>query len=185
MLAVTIAASHIEWIRKFSVEAGVDYLVQPLLCDAAHVPGNSCFDAAVAIESSCHFSRNTWFPRLYTLLRPSERVFIADYFAKRYQTATKINRHWNAQVGTVPEYVTLARAAGFREENIQDISHDTKHFWTTTAALINSEFIDNANKSVDAIEIESVRKSEQIHCHMHDLLDCGDLNYMLMSFSKP
>jgi len=38
--------------------------------------GRNCFDAAVAVDSSCNLPLREWFPQIFTLLRPGGRVFI-------------------------------------------------------------------------------------------------------------
>jgi SAM-dependent methyltransferase len=53
--AVTIAPSHVDLVAKFAAQAGVESRVRPLLCDALKVPGDSCFDAAIALDSSDTF----------------------------------------------------------------------------------------------------------------------------------
>jgi tocopherol O-methyltransferase len=61
--AITIAPSHIALVREFAARAEMEARVQPFLCDALQVPGESRFDAAVAIDSSSSFSRKPWFQR--------------------------------------------------------------------------------------------------------------------------
>ncbi len=78
--AVTIAPSHIKLVAEFAAQAGVESRVRPLLSDALVVPGEGCYDAAVAIDSSSSFPRGPWFNRLATLLRPRGHVFIFDCF---------------------------------------------------------------------------------------------------------
>src|ERR1700733_1467152 len=48
--AITIAPTHIEFVKRFAEHAGVSDLVYPYLCDALTVPGENRFDAAVAID---------------------------------------------------------------------------------------------------------------------------------------
>src|SRR5205823_3838598 len=78
--AATIAPSHVGLVAKFAAQAGVDALVTPILCDALAVPGDKCFDAAIALDSSDTFPRAPWFRRLARLLRTSGHVFIYDCF---------------------------------------------------------------------------------------------------------
>lgn len=59
--AVTCVASHVDWVTRFVAQAGVASRVHTLLCDALAVPGENRFDAAVAVDSSCHLSRREWF----------------------------------------------------------------------------------------------------------------------------
>ncbi len=61
---VTCVPSHVDWIARFATQAGVESQVRPLLCDAVEVPGESCFDAAVAVDSSCHMPRQALFQEI-------------------------------------------------------------------------------------------------------------------------
>src|SRR5215204_6401567 len=78
--AVTLAPSHIPYIECFAAQAGVSSQVRAQVCNAVEMPGESCFDAAVAVESSCHMPRQALFQRLASLVRPGGQIFIADYF---------------------------------------------------------------------------------------------------------
>src|SRR5262249_53537694 len=55
--AVTCVPSHVEWVARFAAQAEVTSRVRPLLCDALEIPGENCFDAAVAVDSCCHIPR--------------------------------------------------------------------------------------------------------------------------------
>jgi tocopherol O-methyltransferase len=179
--AVTIAPSHIKLVEDFAAKAGVEAHVLPLLCDALTVPGESCFDAAVAIDSSSAFPRDRWFRRLAKLLRPEGRVFIFDCFLERSEYEEPFNHHWCAQIGTIDEYLATAREANFKPSSIEDVSVRAVDFWTTTLALIEAEA-----QSANAGSIESLRARESYRMHSlmrRGLLD-GGLRHILMSFTK-
>jgi SAM-dependent methyltransferase len=114
--AITIAPSHVGFVAKFSLQAGVESLVTPLLCDALTVPGEHCYDAVIAIDSSSSFPRRPWFDRLATLLRPGGHVFIFDCFLGCDEYADPFNRHWYAQIGTLEEYL-LRSTRGLQTAN--------------------------------------------------------------------
>ena len=137
--AITCVAAHVNLVARFAALAGAESQVQPVLCDALAVPGESCFDAAVAIDSSCHLARRQWFTRLASLLRPGGRVYIADCFLGRREYEEPFNSYWHTQIGTIAEYLSAAREAGLRVESVQDISRRTERFWATTVALMESE----------------------------------------------
>ena len=137
--AVTCVPSHIEWVAHFAHQAGVANRVNPLLCDALEIPGENRFDAAVAVDSSCHMPREALFSRLASLLRPGGHVFLTDLFLVRPAYAELFNRHWHVQIGTMEEYRTAARQAGLHEESIDEISGRVEYFWTMTFALIEAE----------------------------------------------
>lgn len=179
--AATIAPSHVELVAKFSVQAGVAALVRPILCDALTVPGNNCFDAALALDSSDTFPRAPWFRRLARLLRPRGHVFIYDCFLERPEYADPINRHWCAQIGTFDEYLTAAREAGFRLDLFEDVSHRTREFWTLTIALAEAEMREEVLTSSERARLE---QSLRVHSLVRQGLYDGGLRYGLVSFVK-
>lgn len=179
--AVTNVASHVDWIVKFTAQAGVESRVRPLLCNAPEAPGKSCFDAAVALDSCCHMPRKALFQRLAAILRPGGRVFITDFFSGQPEYEEPFNRHWYACIGTIDEYIALAREAGLREELVEDVSHRAVHFWTTTLALMKAEARENKLNPTEAAKYE---ESLRAHLQVRQGFATGGLRYALMSFSK-
>lgn len=179
--AVTNVASHVDWIMRFTAQAGVELRVQPLLCNAPEAPGENCFDAAVALDSCCHIPRKALFQRLAAVLRPGGRVFITDFFFGRPEYEEPFNRHWYACIGTIDEYIALAREAGLREELVEDVSLRAVHFWTTTLALIQAEARENKLSPTEAAKFEA---SLRMHTLVQQGLADGGLRYALVSFSK-
>jgi cyclopropane fatty-acyl-phospholipid synthase-like methyltransferase len=179
--AVTNVASHVDWIVRFTAQAGVESRVRPLLCNAPEAPGESCFDAAVALDSCCHMPRKALFRRLASLLRPGGRVFITDFFFGRPEYEEPFNRHWFASIGTIDEYIAVAREAGLREELVEDVSHRAVHFWRTTLALIQAEAQETKLNPTEAAKFE---KSLHAHALVRQGFATGGLRYALLSFSK-
>jgi tocopherol O-methyltransferase len=179
--AATIAPSHVALVAKFAAQAGVESLVQPILCDALTVPGEDCFDAAFALDSSDTFPRAPWFRRLSAALRQGGHVFIYDCFLERPEYAGPIDRHWCSQIGTLDEYLVAAREAGFRSELFEDVSHRTRDFWTLTIALAEAEVRDQV---LTPFELARHEESLQVHGLMRRGLSDGGLRYALLSFVK-
>jgi tocopherol O-methyltransferase len=179
--AVTCVASHVDLVARFAAQAGVQSRVQPLLCDALEVPGENRFETAVAIDSSGYLSRGPWFRRLASLLRPGGRVHIADCFLGRPEYEEPFNSYWHTRIGAIAQYLAAAEEARFRLESVQDISHRTEHFWTTTVALMEAEA---QEKTLGPGEIARRDASMRAHTLVRQgLVDAG-LRYALMSFSK-
>jgi cyclopropane fatty-acyl-phospholipid synthase-like methyltransferase len=168
-------------VARFASQAGVKSQVRALLCDALEVPGANRFDAAVAIDSSGYLDRNAWFRRLASLLRPGGRVFIIDCFLGRPEYEDPFNLYWHTSVGTIDEYLTAAQEAGLRSDLIDDISHRTEHFWTTTLALIKAEAQESKLNNADKLRHEA---SLGMHAPVRQGLSDGGLSYALMSFSR-
>jgi tocopherol O-methyltransferase len=179
--AVTCAPSQIEWVERFADQAGIASRVQPVLYDAVMMPGENCFDAAVAIESCCHMPRRALFQRLAALLHPGGRLFIADCFLGRPEYEELFNCYWHTQIGTVDEYLSTAREIGLQEESVEDISHCTMHFWTMTLSLIHAEA---QQKRLSDSERKKYEVSLREHTRLRQGLADGGLRYALLSFSK-
>ncbi len=179
--AATITRSHVELVAKFAAQAGVAALVRPILCDALTVPGESCFDAALALDSSDTFPRAPWFRRLARLLRRHAHVFIYDCFLENPEYAGPINRHWCAQIGTFNEYVGAARDVGFRLELFEDVSHRTRDFWTLTIALYEAEKREGVLSPWDRARFQ---EALEVHALMRQGLYDGGLRYALVSFVR-
>jgi tocopherol O-methyltransferase len=179
--ALTCVPSHADWVARFAGEAGVGSRVFPLIADANELQGRDYFDAAVAVDSSCHLRRHDWFQRLAALLRPGGGVFICDCFLGRSEYAEPFDRYWHTRIGTIDEYLRAADAAGFRAGPIEDLSHRARDFWTLTSAVIEAEAQeDAANESGKRRYQASLRE----HALLRDGLDSGGLRYALLRFSK-
>jgi len=179
--AVTCVPSHVEWVARFATQAGVGARVRPLLCDALEIPGENCFDAAVAVDSCCHIPRKALFHRLARLLRPGGRIFVTDCFLGRPEYEELFNRHWHVRIGTMEEYRSAAREAGLREESVEDISQRVEYFWAMTLALIQAEA---EGKKLTNAEAAKFTEALQAHALVRQGLADGGYRYALMSFHK-
>lgn len=179
--AVTCVPSHVEWVARFAKQAGVTTRVHPLLCDALEIPGENCFDAAVAVDSCCHMPRMALFERLASLLRPGGRVFVTDCFLERAEYEELFNRHWHVRIGTMEEYRIAARHAGLSEESIEEISHRVENFWAMTHALIQAEA---QGRKLTTSEAAKFTEALQAHALVRQGLCDGGYRYALMSFVK-
>jgi tocopherol O-methyltransferase len=180
--AVTCVRSHAEFVTRFAAQAGVGAQVNTLVWDAPELPGESRFDAVVAIDSSGYLPRRKWFHRVASLLRAGGHLFIIDCFLAMPEYEAPFNRHWRTRIGTIAEYLASAQEAGLRMNAIEDLSHRTAHFWTATLALIEAE-----TKNIELRPADAVRRETSLRAHAlvrHGLQNEG-LRYAMMSFSKP
>ena len=104
-----------------------------------------------------------------------------DCFLGRPQYQEQFNRYWRTRIGTVDEYLAAAAQAGLAEELVHDISHRTRHFWTTTLALIRAEAKDVQLSATKAIEYDA---SLRAHALVREDLSDQGLRYRLISFRK-
>jgi tocopherol O-methyltransferase len=180
--AVTCVPSHVDWVARFAAQAGVAARVRPLLCDALEIPGENCFDAAVAVDSCCHMPRQALFRRLAALLRPGGRVFVTDCFLVRPEYEELFNRHWHVRIGTLAEYLAAAQEAGLHAESVENLSPRVEHFWAMTLALIQAEA---REKKLSPVEAATVDEALQVHALVRQGLADGGYRYALLSFAKP
>lgn len=179
--AITIAPSHVAVVAEKALQAGVLSQIQPLVCDAAAVPGEACFDAAIAIESSSSFPRHPWFRCLARVLRSAGRVFVSDCFLVRPQYEEFFNRHWCCQIGTLKEYIEAAQECDFTLLNVEDVSLQTATFWRTMLELDHAEARES---KPDRLRVRSAEESYRAHSHvLQGLLD-GGLRQLWLAFRK-
>jgi tocopherol O-methyltransferase len=179
--AVTIAPSHIDLVSAYAQKAGVNSLIQPVLCDAAAVPGKALYDAAVAVDSSSSFDRRSWFRALHRLLRRGGHVFIFDCFLGRAEYKYPFNRHWCARIGSLEEYVNAAAESGFRLKQIEDVSALAYHFWSTTIALMREEMAETGRNHSG---LASSEESLIVHSLVQKAIVDGGLKHILISFVR-
>ncbi len=179
--AVTIARSHIDLVSAYAQKAGVSSLIEPLLCDAAAVPGKAQYDAAVAIDSSSSFDRRPWFRALHRLLRHRGHVFIFDCFLGRAEYQDAFNHHWCARIGSLEEYVNAAADAGFWLKQIEDVSGLAYHFWSTSIALMREEMAEAVRTHSG---LASSEESLIVHSMVQKAILDGGLKHVLLSFVR-
>ena len=179
--AVTCVPAHVKLVREFAEMVGVASRVQPVVADVLELDGRNCFDAAVAVDSSCHLPRREWFQRLAELLRPNGRVFISDCLLGRPEYEDSFNRYWRARIGTVAEYLEAARAAGFEPLVVDNLSSRVRDFFATIEALVKLEA---RAAGSDAAEAERCAGSLRQHRNLHQGLGNGGYVYVQMSLVK-
>jgi tocopherol O-methyltransferase len=177
--AVTCVPSHADHVALFAAEAGVGERIEPLVCDAAEVPGENRFDAAVAVDASGYLPRQDWLDRMASLLRPGGSVFIIDCFLEDPKYAGLFNSHWHTRIGTLDEYFAAARDSGLKTGSVVDVTDRTVHFWTTTLALIDAE-----SASAGGAAADRYAASSKAHRLVWDGLSDGGLRYAMLAFTK-
>jgi SAM-dependent methyltransferase len=179
--AITIAPTHVPWVRRFAQRVGVEEQVSVHLCDALEVPGRERFELAVAVESSCYLPRREWFRKLRTLLRPGGLVAIADCFVVRPELAAPFDRYWRTRIGSVDEYLRAATEAGLELELHQDLSASAVSFWALTLDLTTRER--EAEPTGPRNGGRSVSQREHLRM-MQGLID-GGLHHGLLLLKRP
>jgi tocopherol O-methyltransferase len=132
--AITVAPHHVPIVTRFAQQAGLSSRVRAQVADACSYERRAPFDAAVALEAACYWSRADWFQRLQGLIRPGGYVFVEDTFLADPRVAAEFDDYWQTRIGTVEEYVHAASRAGFRLESQVDLTAATVGFWSTSRA---------------------------------------------------
>ena len=178
--AVTCVPDHARLVAELAARAGVAARVHPLVADALELQGADHFDAAVAVDSSCHLPRPAWFRQLFGLLRQGGLVFVSDCFLGRGehpQYEHSFNRYWHTRIGTIPAYLAAAHEAGLQVLGIEDLSLRAANFWAVTVALIQAE-------TRAAADIATAAPSLAAHKRLRQGLLDGGYQYALLSFAK-
>lgn len=179
--AVTNVPSHVELVRSFAEAEGLGARVRPLLSDALGVPGRSCFDAVVAVESACYLPRPEWFRRVRALLKPRGVVAVADIFLGRPELAAPFDRYWRTRVGTVDEYLAAADAAGLELEVRDDVSARVVGFWSLTLEMQAHERAACSHlHPLRAMSASARSESVREHLRLQQALMDGGLEYALL-----
>jgi tocopherol O-methyltransferase len=182
--AVTCVLEHAKLVEQFAASVGVGSRVHPLVGDVLGIEGTNLFDAAVAVDSSCHLPRHKWFRRLFALLRPGGRVFISDCFLGRQKNPEyeeTFNSYWHTQIGTIAEYFAAAREAGLEPEGVEDLSSRVMHFFSITRALIQIEAQEAGSNAAEAARCAA---SFREHTIMRQGLQDQGYIYAQLSLSK-
>ena len=106
---------------------------------------------------------------------------MVDCFLVNGEYEGPFNSYWHTRIGTIDEYLAAAREAGLQNDLVEDISDHTKHFWTTTLALIKAEAHEKKVSNAEELRHEA---SLRVHALVRQGLRDGGLVYALMSFSK-
>jgi cyclopropane fatty-acyl-phospholipid synthase-like methyltransferase len=131
---LTNVSEHLSLIREFAAQAGVARRVTPYLADVHELPDMQQHDAAVAVESSGYMNRERLFSVMAQVLRPGGWFGIEEHFLRRMEWAGFIDRYYKTRLGTLAEYITAAKAAGFAVERDDDVTDRVTEFWVQSMA---------------------------------------------------
>ncbi|SOJ52755.1 Demethylrebeccamycin-D-glucose O-methyltransferase [Mycobacterium simulans] len=178
---VTIAEAHLPLVSEFAEMAGVSERVRVLLVDACEVPTDRTYDTAVALESSCHFSRTKWFARLAKLLRPGGQVCIEDIFWRRPGGTRVWDNYFRTRSGSMAEYLDAAGAAGFRLADRVDLSAQAPEFWLQSIGWIDAT-LDTGG--LDREELQRLQISRRTHKQVYREWLAGGCERLLLRFER-
>ncbi|MCC2280891.1 class I SAM-dependent methyltransferase [Streptomyces sp. ET3-23] len=182
--AVTLAPEHPPILGDFARRAGVGGQIETLVCDATEVPADRLYDTAVAIESSCQIRRGPWFRHLARLLKPGGSVCIEDIFAIRPRGAAVWADYFHARPGTLAEYVTAAKAAGFALADNTDITTRTTPFWQESIAWTRALLDGPGSENLDSEERRRLRISLIVHHALEREWKSGGMRQAFLRFER-
>jgi len=182
VFSLTNIPKHVGFITRFAAQAGVAHQVTPLLGDAHAIPGEQIFEAAVAINSSCHLNREVWFQQLASRLQPGGQVFILDIFLGNENSRELIDRYYHTRIGKMDEYETAASAAGFSLNTVLDVTARSVKFWDFS--VLYSRRLIEAGMVTDKEELKRLERSISFHIWLGQQYADRDIIYALLSFAR-
>ncbi|GAB3679543.1 methyltransferase domain-containing protein [Actinocorallia lasiicapitis] len=164
--ALTVTGEHVPIIARFAGEAGLSGRVTPLHGDVHTLAVRRAYTSAVAIESSGYMDRERLFAVLAGALVPGARVGIQEHFVRRPELAGFLDGYYKTRLGTVPEYVSAAGAAGFALESDVDVTDEVAEFWIQSMAWTAAERDRVARGLPSPIGGGRLAESELIHARL-------------------
>jgi tocopherol O-methyltransferase len=136
---LTVAGEHVPVIEELARQAGVADLVAPRLADVHDYVPDRQYDAAYANESSGYMDRERLFEVVAKSLRPGGWFGIQEHFICRPEWTEFIDGYYKTRLGTLPEYISAAEAAGFELEQDEDVTDRVAEFWVQSMAWNTAE----------------------------------------------
>lgn len=163
---VTVTADHIPVITDLAAQAGVGDRITPVLSDIHHFKAERRYDAAVALESSGYMDRERLFEVVARSLRPGGWFGIEEHFLARPEYGEFIDAYYKTRLGTLTEYLSAARSAGFVLEEDEDLTERVAEFWVQSLAwnTLELERIEQATAG-DISPIKRERLTESALAH--------------------
>ncbi|WP_280718372.1 methyltransferase domain-containing protein [Kitasatospora sp. MAP5-34] len=162
--ALTVAGDHVPVIADFARQAGVADLVSPVLGDVHHLRDENRYDAAVAFESSGYMDREVLFENMAQAIRPGGWFGIQEHFVRRPEWTSFIDGYYKTRLGTLTEYISAARKAGFVLEDDEDITDRVTEFWVQSMAWTALE-LDRIEQAGESSPIARERLAESALTH--------------------
>jgi tocopherol O-methyltransferase len=182
--AVTFAAEHPPLIAELASGAGCADKIRVIVCDACEIPADAAYDAAVAIESTCHYPLRPWFRNLARLLKPGASVCVEDIIPVRPQGGIVFSDYFYAQLHTVEEYADAAGAAGFELVDDTDITAQTAPFWLDSIAWTEAKLSPERSAGLDLTERRRLRISLAVHHDLYREWRSGGMRQALLRFER-
>lgn len=183
--AVTFAAEHSPLISELARRAGCAGQVRVLVSDACEVPADDgAYDAAVAIESTCHLPLRPWFASLARLVKPGGSVCVEDVIPLRPQGGVVFSDYFYARLHAIGEYERAARAAGFELADDVDITAQTAPFWQDSIAWTRAMLSPGREPGLGPVERRRLRISLSVHQDLAEEWRSGGIRQAFLRFER-
>jgi tocopherol O-methyltransferase len=181
---VTSAAEHPPLISEFARRAGCEKKIRVVVSDACEIPADAVYDAAVAIESTCHYRLQPWFRNLARLLKPGGSVCVEDIIPLRPQGGIVFSDYFYAQLHPIEEYADAAHDAGFELVDDIDITAQTTPFWQDSIAWTQAKLSPGRDADLGIVERRRLRISLAVHHDLYREWQSGGMRQALLRFER-
>jgi tocopherol O-methyltransferase len=161
--ALTVVPEHVPLVSHYASAAHVGALVQPRLGDVHELEDLRRYDAAVAFESSGYMDRARLFQVMARALRPGGWFGVQEHFLRRPEWTSFIDGYYRTRLGTLTEYITAAREAGFVLEQDEEVTDRVAEFWLQSMAWSTAEIESARQSAAPPVPVARLTESALTH----------------------
>ncbi|MEU8569384.1 methyltransferase domain-containing protein [Streptomyces pathocidini] len=161
--ALTNTPEHLPLIGEFVGASSAADRVAVVLGDVHEITYARRFDAAVAVESSGYMDRERLFAVMAKALKPGGWFGLEEHFLCGSEWAEFIDDYYKTRLGTLPEYLAAAEAAGFELVVNEDVTDRVAEFWVQSMAWSTMELAAHETAGESPIKRDRLTESALTH----------------------